>query len=59
MKKVLGVLLFSCSFFVLTGCERGSSNVGADAEQSAVEAYEANLAASEKDLGAAGVSEEE
>ena len=60
MKKVGSALLFSVSLFLaVPGC--GGSGGGAvtdNAEKSAVEQYEANLADSQADLEAAGAEVE-
>jgi hypothetical protein len=56
MHKVLGLLLFAGALFLsVPGCsEPSTSNIAEDADQSAVEQYEANLAASQAELEAAG-----
>jgi hypothetical protein len=47
MKKLIGLFLFAFSLCVIApGCESSqTSEVAVDAEQSAIDAYDANLAA--------------
>jgi hypothetical protein len=56
MNKVFGLLLFAGALFLsVPGCsESGPSNIAEDADQSAVEQYELNQAASQAELEAAG-----
>lgn len=53
MKKIFSALV-CCSFAVLlSGCGgSGEGSVAEDADQTAIEEYQANLAASQEELGA-------
>ncbi|MGI9472358.1 MAG: hypothetical protein ACR2NZ_12525 [Rubripirellula sp.] len=59
MKNIFRALMLSCSLCLFVGCSDGGGAVTDDAEQSAVEQYEANLAAGEADLDGAAPDESE